>query len=81
MKLLIDIPEHIIASYKEILEHTDYSVFEVQRPLIECIVNGTPVEDNSYCEKCKYYDDETYECLFYSMGSGNEIDKPCNRRE
>lgn len=31
------------------------------------------------CEKCKYnYDGE---CDFYSMGSGNDIDKPCHREE
>lgn len=31
------------------------------------------------CEKCKYNDEG--ECTFYSMGSGNDYDKPCYREE
>lgn len=31
------------------------------------------------CKGCKYNDE--WECTFYVMGSGNEIDKPCYREE
>ncbi len=34
---------------------------------------------NIACEKCKYNDDG--ECVFYYMGSGNEIDMPCYREK
>ena len=38
---------------------------------------------SNYCgfskSKCKYCKDG--ECLFYSMGSGNEKDKPCHNEE
>lgn len=39
---------------------------------------------SNYCgfskTKCKYCGDDG-ECLFYSMGSGNEEDKPCHNEE
>lgn len=31
------------------------------------------------CKGCKYNDEG--ECIFYVMGSGNEIDKPCYKEE
>lgn len=34
---------------------------------------------NIACKKCKYNDNG--ECVFYFMGSGNEIDMPCYREK
>ena len=31
------------------------------------------------CDKCKY--DYNGECIFYDIGSGNEIDMPCYREK